>query len=310
MSDKQENDKKTPWHWEWTRSISVLAIVAVGCYKLFETNLNITVDFPTLLSLLLGFFSVWLASLFYFKATDSSNAFYDNTNKFTARTSEILAKIEAGFGERLKSIEVHNQEVRNHMYRNKGEIAQDLEQVTVEATDAQAQLEKAVEDKDKLIEELTERAGMSEEEVSNFKAMLSEKNRELDSLEEKIRSYEFKIENLNGALKNDSLVNSTYKNPFTGQRSVYPAALTTMYNNRLLSIRKTEIYSKLEKMHLGDEAVNLIRKHSNVTQLLNNIVNGDMSGSDLSLLLTLDFIPRDFNDFHKYETRLSNLISE
>ena len=101
MADNQKNTKQAPWHWEWVKSISILAIVAMGCYKLFETNLNITVDFPTLLSLLLGFFSVWLASLFYFKATDSSNAFYDNTHKFTAATSQLLAKIEAGFGERL-----------------------------------------------------------------------------------------------------------------------------------------------------------------------------------------------------------------
>jgi ATP-dependent Lon protease len=57
-----------------------------------------------LFSLLLALFSISLAALFYFKATDTSNKFYDNTYKFTQQTSEILNKIESGFGEKLSNL--------------------------------------------------------------------------------------------------------------------------------------------------------------------------------------------------------------
>ena len=40
------------------------------------------------------------------KATDTSNNFYDNSYKFTKEISEILGRIEAGFGEKLKHIDV------------------------------------------------------------------------------------------------------------------------------------------------------------------------------------------------------------
>ena len=57
--------------WEWVKAISTLVIVGVGSYKVYLTPIDLTVDFPTLLSLLLALFSVALAALFYFKATET-----------------------------------------------------------------------------------------------------------------------------------------------------------------------------------------------------------------------------------------------
>ncbi len=69
--------------WDWVKAISTLAIVGVVSYKIYLTPVELTVDFPMLLSLLLALFSVGLAALFYFKATETGNTFYDNTYTFT-----------------------------------------------------------------------------------------------------------------------------------------------------------------------------------------------------------------------------------
>jgi amino acid transporter len=61
--------------WDWVKAISTLIVVGVFSYKVYITPIVLTVDFPTLLSLLLALFSVALAALFYFKATDTSNTF-------------------------------------------------------------------------------------------------------------------------------------------------------------------------------------------------------------------------------------------
>lgn len=58
-----------------------------------------------ILALVLALFSIGLSVAFYFKATDVSNKFYDNMYSFTKGTSEILGRIEAGFGERLRHLD-------------------------------------------------------------------------------------------------------------------------------------------------------------------------------------------------------------
>jgi hypothetical protein len=51
-------------------------------------------DFSQLLSLLLAFFSIVLSAAFYFKATESSNKFYDRTFEHTRTLLELLSRIE------------------------------------------------------------------------------------------------------------------------------------------------------------------------------------------------------------------------
>jgi len=91
--------------WDWVKAICTLTAVGVISYKVYLTPIDLTVDFPTLLSLLLALFSVGLAALFYFKATETSNTFYDNTNNFTKDIAQLLAKMESGFGEKLRNLD-------------------------------------------------------------------------------------------------------------------------------------------------------------------------------------------------------------
>lgn len=67
-------EKKTVSLWEVVKAVCSLILVSVISVKIYQTPLEFKVDFPTLLSLLLAMFSVALAALFYFKATDTSNA--------------------------------------------------------------------------------------------------------------------------------------------------------------------------------------------------------------------------------------------
>ena len=99
---KKTSSNNLPW---WVKSIALLAVTGVFCYKVIQTPINMQFDFPSFLALLLALFSVGLAAMFYFKATDSSNAFYDNTYKYTRDIAELLVRIESGFGEKLRHLD-------------------------------------------------------------------------------------------------------------------------------------------------------------------------------------------------------------
>ncbi|MFM2334285.1 MAG: hypothetical protein RIS91_288 [Bacteroidota bacterium] len=89
--------------WTWFKFIVGILVTLLLVYKLAVSNLSFDFskfDFNALLALLLSLFAIGLSVAFYFKATDTSNLFYDNTYKFTKEISEILGRIEAGFGER------------------------------------------------------------------------------------------------------------------------------------------------------------------------------------------------------------------
>jgi hypothetical protein len=70
------------------RLIREVAIIGVSSYlaiRIFSGDLSL--DFTKLspselVSILLAFFSIALAAAFYFAATNASNQFYDNINKF------------------------------------------------------------------------------------------------------------------------------------------------------------------------------------------------------------------------------------
>ncbi|MCV2401771.1 hypothetical protein OFY17_02625 [Marinomonas sp. C2222] len=186
--------------WDWVKAISTLSIVGVFSVKLFQTPIALTVDFPTLLSLLLGFFSVGLASLFYFKATDTSNAFYDNTNKFTKDIAQLLAKIESGFGERLKNIEDSNISFRDYVYSGEGRnesnrrVVDDIESKEGEIEKEKEEIESVKKEKDQVI---SEQEGIIQDLISRANIHDDEKNRILASLKENEKKLRAKDSELN-----------------------------------------------------------------------------------------------------------------
>jgi hypothetical protein len=128
------------------KSIILLAFVFVVLLKFLESPFNFNIDlsklgFTDVLSLLLALFSIGISVAFYFKATDSSNDFYDNTYKFTQEMSKMLARIDSGFGEKLNNIheaqgqmgDKINQLTAPHGTNENSEVAE-IPQETIKAT--------------------------------------------------------------------------------------------------------------------------------------------------------------------------------
>lgn len=177
MTDKSKSVTKASL-WDWVKAISTLVAVGVFSYKIYLTPIELTVDFPTLLSLLLALFSVALAALFYFKATETSNTFYDNTYNFTKDIAQLLAKMESGFGEKLRNLDEGYSSMRDYLQSSPGKNG-DIEKAKEKIAGEEKEIEKVIEERNQIVSSLIERAQLQEEEKENIISQLSEKESEL-----------------------------------------------------------------------------------------------------------------------------------
>lgn len=165
--------------WDWVKAISTVVLVSVCSYKIYSTPTTFTVDFPTLLSLLLALFSVGLAALFYFKATETSNAFYDNTYKFTKDIAELLVKIESGFGERLRNLDEGYSSMRTY-FQNIPSRSNDVVEKTKQKLETEQQeIEKVIAERNEIVQHLVEQSHLEQEEKEKVLAQLKSKEDEL-----------------------------------------------------------------------------------------------------------------------------------
>jgi hypothetical protein len=96
--------------------IFLSALILMIIWKIIDKPIRIEgLTFNDLLSLLLALFSVYLSVIFYFKANDTSNMFYNETRRFTKNMSELLGRIEAGFGARLEHLDQGYSRVRDRL---------------------------------------------------------------------------------------------------------------------------------------------------------------------------------------------------
>lgn len=169
--------------WEWVKAISSLIFVGVISYKIYLTPINLSVDFPTLLSLLLALFSVGLAALFYFKATETSNTFYDNTYNFTKDIAQLLVKIESGFGEKLRHLDEGYSSMRDYIQQlPKG----DDDNVREKIEEEKEEIKKVVEERNELIRTLLEKSQLHDEEKQDFLQKLQSKESELEEAQKEM----------------------------------------------------------------------------------------------------------------------------
>lgn len=97
-------------------------VAAVGVFSYFAIRIfsgDLSLDFTKLspselVSILLAFFSISLAAAFYFAATNASNKFYDNINKFNKDTSELLGRLD----EQIKHVNTRQKELGDRIDRN------------------------------------------------------------------------------------------------------------------------------------------------------------------------------------------------
>lgn len=190
------SEKSNPIPW-WLKSIVIVSITSVFCIKVYQTPVDLTFDFPSFLSLLLALFSVALAALFYFKATETSNAFYDNTYKFSQEIGGVLAKIESGFGEKLTHLDETYKGMRESFDQlpHKINIIEAKEELQKEEETAK----NIEEEKNQVINNLFEKLEISEQEKTEFLEALESKEEalskakiEIDQLRRRISKEESK----------------------------------------------------------------------------------------------------------------------
>ncbi|EOJ6894117.1 hypothetical protein ACM3SB_002955 [Escherichia coli] len=166
--------------WDWVKAIISIIVVFFLCLKFYNATFTMSFDFIALLSTLLALFSVGLSAVFYFKATETSNNFYNNTFKFTKDIADLLIRIESGFGERLKSLDEGYNSMRSIMTspKNPG-VSQMKEKIEVDENE----LSKINAERTELINKLLEKANLEHEEKEKIKEDLKIKEDESQKLQ-------------------------------------------------------------------------------------------------------------------------------
>ena len=171
MLKLQEKEKKPSF---FKKTICIVASICVVIFVIFICIIIYKNNFTTesILSTLLAFFSIFISIFFYFKADETSSKFYDSSYKFMKDISVTLGKIEERFGEKLNSLS----DKVSHLDR--------------ESKAATEEIEDKQENKDRIINELMEKANLNEAERSEYKKMLESKDQEIEQL----RRYRMRAE--------------------------------------------------------------------------------------------------------------------
>lgn len=177
MSDNANKNKNGLW--DFVKAISTLSLVGVFTLKVYLTPIDLTVDFPTLLSLLLALFSVALAALFYFKATDTSNTFYDNTYNFTKDIAQLLVKMESGFGERLRNLDEGYTSMRDTLQHYNERPSTNVEETKKKIQNEESEVENISRERSEIIKKLIEQSNLQKEERAAITEQLNKKEMEL-----------------------------------------------------------------------------------------------------------------------------------
>lgn len=168
------------------RDIIILCLIAVITWKLINSDISISIKeftFNDLLSMFLSFFAISLAIAFYFKATETSNRFYDNSYKFTKEISEILGRIEAGFGEKLKHIDEGYAGIRDRF----DQLPFDKNKATKEIEEEKKEIEKKKKEQSTLLESLAQKAKLAETEKKELFQKMEKTYKELEVAKSDLR---------------------------------------------------------------------------------------------------------------------------
>lgn len=214
-----EKDNKMPG---WVKSGIAISVTGVLSYKIIRTPVHLDFDFPSFLALVLAMFSVGLAAMFYFKATDSSNKFYDNTYKFTQDIANLLVRIESGFGEKLRHLDEAYTGIQEKMDTRFN--PNHVDNVREEVKDEEKELEKLLAEKERIIKDLVNGSALQDEEKERVIKELKQKDEELSQASEELR---FLKRRLHKALRTQVAIDrpSTYSRAEGFLKTVVPELL-------------------------------------------------------------------------------------
>ncbi|MEI8706637.1 hypothetical protein [Pseudoalteromonas sp. B62] len=179
MTDKAKENIPSILSLRNVRDLVVLIFFGVLSYKLFSIDLSLNIKefgFTDLLSMLVAFFAIALSVAFYFKATDTSNRFYDNSYAFTKDVSEILGRMEAGFGERLRHLDEGYTGIRDRFDKLPFDSAKAMEEIEKE----NEEIKKKEAEQRKTLEELAQKAHLVESEKTALFEHMEMLNRDLE----------------------------------------------------------------------------------------------------------------------------------
>lgn len=190
------NENKKPSLWEIFKFIVGILFSILIIYKLAVSDLTFDFgkfDFNALLALLLSLFAIGLSVTFYFKATDTSNLFYDNTYKFTKDISTILGRIEAGFGEKLQNLDKGYSGLLNKMEKSTTN-PQDLEDTKIDKKEVEQTLQNEIKERNSIIQNLIEKTQLEQQEKEEVKKLLYDKEKTILKLEREFRILQSRFE--------------------------------------------------------------------------------------------------------------------
>jgi len=257
MSSNNKDEKieqdKIYGYWGVVKAFASIAAISVISYKVLITPIDLKIDFPTLLSLLLAFFSVALSALFYFKATETSNNFYDNTHKFTRDIAQLLTKMESGFGERLKHLDEGYSSVRDHLQTNGNSYTTDDSKKKIKEEKEQAK--KTIEERESIINSLIEKAHIDGAEKEAVLEQLDEKDRELkDSRDQIQRLKKQQLREKMNSRSTSSLINDKSFKVYVENEIVKPIGHTLILKSSIRTINShfSNVLDELEDAFVID----------------------------------------------------------
>ena len=184
------NDKNIIGTWfKW--GITALITIVI-CIKFLITDIDfsqIQFNFNDLLALILAIFAIWISINFYHKNNETSNKFYNNTYNFTKDISETLGRIEERFGEKLDSLKEENQSLSSRFdkyYIHNSNNEKDLETENNKEKEIEQKLQQELLEKNKLLDEFTQKYQVAEIDKTTFLEELESKNTEVNRLNRKL----------------------------------------------------------------------------------------------------------------------------
>lgn len=174
------------------KDIAVIALIIIVAWKAISADVSFTVEnikTSDLLSLLLALFAIGLSVAFFVKANEVSNMFYDNMYKFTKDNSELLGRMESGFGEQLRHLDQGYTGLRDKFDK----LPLDLGKTREKVEDEKAEVLKLKTEKNELLNELASKANLQEEEKQELFARLSESESRLNKAQREMRRLQHKL---------------------------------------------------------------------------------------------------------------------
>jgi len=167
----------------------IIVFTSIFAVKLWNADLGNVLSgfsFNDLLTLILALFAIWLSILFYTKATETANIFYNNTYEFTKDMSVILGRIESGFGEKLDHID------KNYSNMNSAVLnfSKETKETEINIEKEEVVVEKVSKEQTELFKDLAQRAELEDKEKQELFTRLEKQQQELDSAQERASIFE------------------------------------------------------------------------------------------------------------------------